>query len=185
MTKRGKGGLSPEDATLWEAVRRTIRPLRSTKGKTPESPDRQAADKGRQSPKPSTAFQSRAQHPKEALAPEIIERKEWRRIAAGKLAIGRRLDLHGKDRQSAHRLVNQALRQARDDGIRVVLVVTGKGTARAGEGGTTGESGVLKRELPHWLSSGSLRAIVRAFGEAHARHGGAGATYVLLRRKKK
>jgi DNA-nicking Smr family endonuclease len=64
-----------------------------------------------------------------------------------------------------------------------VLVITGKG-ARLAAGAAQGESprGVLRRNVPLWLAEPDLRAIVTGFSEASARHGGAGALYVRLRK---
>src|SRR5690606_40629743 len=61
-------------------------------------------------------------------------------------------------------------------GRRCVLVVTGKGRGRE-------ESGVLRRQVPHWLNQPSLRARILAFDYARPEHGGMGALYLLLDRK--
>ena len=57
-----------------------------------------------------------------------------------------------------------------------MLVITGKG-AREGEG-------VLRRAVPRWLGEPGCRARVLAVAPAQPRHGGEGALYVLLRRKR-
>jgi DNA-nicking Smr family endonuclease len=62
------------------------------------------------------------------------------------------------------------------DGGRVALVITGKGTMKGG-------GGILRGELPRWLSEGALARSVLAWRPAARRHGGEGAFYVLLRRK--
>jgi DNA-nicking Smr family endonuclease len=61
-----------------------------------------------------------------------------------------------------------------------VLVITGKGTV-APKGM---ERGVLKREVPLWLGSAEFRRLVIGFEEAASRHGGSGALYVRVRRKR-
>jgi len=60
-----------------------------------------------------------------------------------------------------------------------VLVITGKGGA---EDGDASARGVLRRQVPLWLSASGLREAVIAFAPAAAEHGGAGALYVRLRR---
>jgi DNA-nicking Smr family endonuclease len=45
-------------------------------------------------------------------------------------------------------------------------------------------SGVLRREVPQWLNQRELRGRIVSFVEAQPRHGGAGALYVLLRRRR-
>ena len=65
-------------------------------------------------------------------------------------------------------------------GTKLALVVTGKGLA--GLAVHAEERGVLRRSVPHWLRLPDLRPLVVGFEEAQARHGGAGALYVRLRR---
>ena len=70
------------------------------------------------------------------------------------------------------------LRSQQASGARIVLVVTGKG--REGSEGR----GVLRESVPHWLAGGKLRPFVVGFEEAHRRHGGGGALYVRIRRRR-
>ena len=65
--------------------------------------------------------------------------------------------------------------QARDRGQRMVLVITGKGGP---------EGGALKRLVPMWLATAPLAAKIAAAAPARPHHGGAGALYVYLRRKR-
>ncbi|HVT56542.1 MAG TPA: Smr/MutS family protein, partial [Xanthobacteraceae bacterium] len=98
----------------------------------------------------------------------------------GSQEIEAKLDLHGyKLADAKHRLADFLERaQAREKSL--VLVITGKGTA-APKGA---ERGVLKREVPMWLSQPEFRALVIGFEEAASKHGGAGALYVRVRRRK-
>ena len=59
----------------------------------------------------------------------------------------------------------------------MLLVITGKGSP--GSGG-----GVLRRNLPRWLMSGEHAHRVLKIEGAQPRHGGSGAYYVLLRRRR-
>jgi len=43
---------------------------------------------------------------------------------------------------------------------------------------------VLRRQVPLWLRSAELREIVIGFDWAHAAHGGEGALYVRIRRRR-
>jgi DNA-nicking Smr family endonuclease len=47
-----------------------------------------------------------------------------------------------------------------------------------------GAGGVLRAQVPRWLNEPANRARVLAFDYAQPKHGGLGAIYVLLRRKK-
>ena len=59
-----------------------------------------------------------------------------------------------------------------------MLVITGKGKV----GGSEDERGVLRRQVPQWLSLPEFRSLVVGFEEAHIGHGGEGALYVRVRR---
>jgi DNA-nicking Smr family endonuclease len=54
-----------------------------------------------------------------------------------------------------------------------VAIVTGKGS---------GEGGILRRELPHWLNLPSVRPLI--LGAAHPHRANTGAIHLLLRRRK-
>jgi DNA-nicking Smr family endonuclease len=71
--------------------------------------------------------------------------------------------------------VREALIGAAEAGLRCALVIHGRGQRS--------ESGpVLKQALTRWLAEPPLGARVMAFASATPADGGAGATYVLLRR---
>lgn len=96
----------------------------------------------------------------------------------GKLDVGAKLDLHGYTQDAARAALTRFLLHARADGVRVALVVTGKGgRLRSGETAP----GILKQRLPEWLSGADLRPLLSGYAEAHQRHGGGGAYYVFLR----
>jgi DNA-nicking Smr family endonuclease len=48
----------------------------------------------------------------------------------------------------------------------------------------TGKSGVLRRQVPHWLALPDFRALLIGFEQAAIRHGGEGALYLRLRRSR-
>jgi DNA-nicking Smr family endonuclease len=117
------------------------------------------------------------------LAPESRERLHRtaeRNMRRGSVEVAGRLDLHGLNRDEAHRAVTRFLSGLAADGGRLALVITGKGTTK---GGATREQGVLRSELPRWLAEGALARSVLAWRPAAPRHGGEGAFYVLLRRR--
>jgi DNA-nicking Smr family endonuclease len=111
------------------------------------------------------------------LAP--LGRKMRQRIARGSQAIGGRLDLHGLTQHQAHDALVGFLRSAQDRGHGLVLVITGKGMP-----GDSGDRGVLRRQVPHWLRLPGFRDVVLGFECAHVAHGGDGALYVRLRRRR-
>jgi DNA-nicking Smr family endonuclease len=54
-------------------------------------------------------------------------------------------------------------------------VITGKGVQG---------DGVLRRRVPEWLAAPHLSHMIAGVAEAHRRHGGAGALYVALKKKR-
>jgi DNA-nicking Smr family endonuclease len=69
-------------------------------------------------------------------------------------------------------------------GLRLVLVITGKGKAHDDHGPIPTRTGILRHQVPQWLNSGALRALILQVTEAHRSHGGGGAYYVYLKRRK-
>ncbi len=115
-----------------------------------------------------------------AAAPPLapIGRRERAQLSRGRKEIDARLDLHGMTQTRAHRALSDFLRRAHIDGLTFVLVITGKGSAAAAHSGR----GVLRRQVPQWLSLPEFRTLVVGFEEAHIGHGGEGALYVRIRR---
>jgi DNA-nicking Smr family endonuclease len=107
--------------------------------------------------------------------PVGLDRRTWLRLKRGQVAIEQILDLHGRTQDEAHGALARFLGSARAAGCRCVLVVTGKGL---------GSGGTLRHMVPRWLNEGANREHIVAFSPAQARHGGAGALYILLRRQR-
>ena len=106
-----------------------------------------------------------------------MDRKTFGRMKRGKMAPDARLDLHGMTQARAHEALTGFILLSHQIGRRLVLVITGKGAGPA-------MGGVLRQQVPHWLSLPPLRPLVLQLAEAHLSHGGAGAIYVYLRRQK-
>ncbi len=113
------------------------------------------------------------------LAP--IEKRFRQRLIRGRREISTKLDLHGMRQTQAHASLIEILRRAQNNDEKLVLVVTGKGRAKSS---SDEEVGILKRMVPHWLAATELRSIVLGFEPASAIHGGDGALYVRIRRKR-
>jgi DNA-nicking Smr family endonuclease len=171
--------LSLEERVLWATVTKTIMPLREAPARHEDDAVELAA--------PARSLSSAArsirigpggsENRPPPLAP--LGRRLKKRMGRGKEAIDGRLDLHGLTQSQAHAALLHFLRSASVRGARLVLVVTGKG-ARAGEG----ERGVLKRAVPQWLGLPEFRAFVIGYEDAHLVHGGEGALYIRIRRKR-
>jgi DNA-nicking Smr family endonuclease len=121
------------------------------------------------------------------LAPGVDRRLQVR-LKRGQVPIEGRMDLHGMGRDQAQDVLNGFLARSEAMGHRCVLVITGKGRPDwqkprepFGEGR---EIGVIRRLLPGWLRDGANAGRVLAFSVAQPKDGGAGAWYVLLRRRR-
>jgi DNA-nicking Smr family endonuclease len=172
--------LSDEEEELWTGIARSITPLRPAKvaAKSSKSPpaDKEASPAV---PRPVVVHPNKSPPAKSPLAP--FDRRLKQRVARGREPIEARIDLHGLTQTQAHTALLRFLRHAQADGVKIALIVTGKG-ARGSEHGGAGERGVLKRQVPMWLSLPEFRPLVVGIEDAHAFHGGQGALYVRIRR---
>jgi DNA-nicking Smr family endonuclease len=184
--KGGRRRLSDDEQTLWTTVTRSVAPLRRSRIETvapDEAPAEPAASAKPVKPvkvqSPPPAPPSRSKPP--PLAP--LDRRMRQRLAREQESIDRRIDLHGLKQDEAHAALRRFLRGAQAEGARIVLVITGKG-ARAPNGARDpyDERGVLRRQVPLWLESADLRALIVGFETAGLGHGGEGALYVRIRR---
>ena len=85
-------------------------------------------------------------------------------------------------REDAHNALLAFMKHSIANKRRVVLVITGKGKTKEDEGPIPVRRGVLKHNVPQWLSMPPLNSVVLQVAQAHVSHGGAGAYYVYLRR---
>lgn len=183
---RRKRGLSEEERALWESVARQIKPLRkkprAPKPETGPAADATAAPKAVSRKSPASAGMVSPQKPSAPAAPPLapIGRRERSQLSRGRKDIDARLDLHGMTQTRAHHALSNFLQRAHRDGLTFVLVITGKGRTTAAQS----ERGVLRRQVPQWLSLPEFRSLVVGFEEAHIGHGGEGALYVRIRRAK-
>lgn len=190
----GKGRLrrlSAEEIALWLAVAKTVSPRPSSVLPQPlatlapltETLAVEFAAAGKmvtEKPKPKPAAAERKSPP---LAP--LERRLRQKLSRGRVAPDAVIDLHGMRRQEAFVALRQFLTQAQREGAKLVLVVTGKGRSPETGGFLEDEAaGVLRRSVPHWLRGPEYHAIIVGFEEASRPHGGAGALYVRLRRRR-
>src|SRR6202158_1243933 len=179
---RRKRNLSEEERALWESVAKQTKPLRKKTrvAKTPvdsSAPEKPALAKlttPQKSP-PLAVRSAKSEAP--PLAP--LGRRERSQLSRGRKEIDARLDLHGMTQTRAHRALSGFLRRAHHDGLTFVLIITGKGKM-----GAESERGILRRQVPQWLSLPEFRSLVVGFEEAHVGHGGEGALYVRIRRSK-
>lgn len=214
MSTAGRGRrrrLGPEERLLWERVAATADPLRpAAKPPTsetaltppPEQPSEPARPCHREvapsfPPKTPPARPLTSPPAKSPLSrvvwaaadaepvgrPEAgLDRRTAERLRKGVREPDARIDLHGMTADRAHRACLQFLAGAAARGDRVVLVITGKGK-RDEHGYVTGR-GILRESLPGWLRASPLGHSIVGIYQAHRRHGGEGAFYVYLKRRR-
>ena len=206
--KPGKPQPVEDDAALWEAFTRHIDPvelkgrvphtesdllegmLRRERARTAPLRETQPGKPGKQTIPSRPASQPATQPP--APQSNHMDGRSVRRIGNGRDGIDARIDLHGMRQSEAHSALRVFLFRAVAKGHRMVLVITGKGRPRTSSDGSLGpfvhegamERGILRRNVPLWLNEPDLRTIVVGYTPAHIRHGGDGALYVQLRRRR-
>jgi DNA-nicking Smr family endonuclease len=111
-----------------------------------------------------------------------MDAKTHGKMTRGKLQPEARIDLHGMTLSEAHPELIRFILGAQAAGLRLVLVITGKGKRRDDDGPIPQRTGALRHQVPGWLRLPPLGAAVLQVTEAHQRHGGSGAYYVYLRR---
>ena len=168
--------LSDHDRRAWALVARTVRPApgQSIPEADPAPEVREAAHlvSHRTPPAPHTHRPpARARNVSSPLA-DVSNHRPVRR---GQLDVEARLDLHGHTQDTAFRELAGFLLTQRAMGARCVLVITGKG--RLG-------GGVLRSRFLDWIGSAEIRPLLAGYSRAHARHGGEGACYLLLKAKR-
>ena len=127
---------------------------------------------------------------KRATAPAGVDGNTQERLRKGQLDPDARIDLHGMTEDVAHDRLLAFLRNAQRGGARLALVITGKGAPVRDEhapfdmDADRRARGVLKSLVPRWLGEPDFAALIADTRTAHRRHGGSGALYVYLRKRK-
>jgi DNA-nicking Smr family endonuclease len=91
------------------------------------------------------------------------------------------VDLHGHDLGSAYSLLDSRLEQAIAMGARLLLLITGKPPTSRDR---PVRRGAIRAAVGDWLAASRHASDIAAVRAAHPRHGGAGALYIILRRRK-
>lgn len=192
--------LRPEEEELWSAVARTARamhPRAQALHRVAELPAHPVPDPAPPKPHhpvlptfrlgakagPATAIDL-APTPAQTLSaqPLRMDAKTHGKMTRGRLVPEARLDLHGLTLAEAQPELVRFVLNAQSGGLRLVLVITGKGKVRDDQGPIPQRTGLLRHQVPLWLHQAPLGPAVLQVTEAHLKHGGAGAYYVYLRR---
>jgi DNA-nicking Smr family endonuclease len=201
MTRRRT--LRPDEDEIWQAVARTARPMpgRALRQRpadpeaapvplVPPRPDRAEPVQpvtpfriGERAPAAGTRIDVAPASPgRPSPASLRMDRRAFAALVRGRTAPESRIDLHGLTLAEAQPELVRFVLNAHAAGQRLVLVITGKGRPRDGDGPIPVRPGALRHHVPLWLGQAPLVHVVQQVVEAHLRHGGAGALYVYLRR---
>jgi DNA-nicking Smr family endonuclease len=182
-----KRDLREDERELWEHVTRDVRKprARTAKPKPPAEAKPTVRHKAADTPARTVAPSA----VKRAPPPFGVDGATAERLRRGKIEPDATIDLHGMTQAQAHTRLVAFVRRGHEIGNRCVLVITGKGSPAAREDAGRGfvmpersKAGVLRTLVPLWLEE--LRALVTGVQSAHQKHGGGGAFYVYLKRKR-
>lgn len=212
--------LAPDEQALWALVAATVTPLHPERNPLPPSgelPGSQPKARPVPDPLPETAKPvsqppvRTGVGPRRAAAvpppptavrqprasPETLDSSWDRHISSGRIVPDIVIDLHGLRRDAARQLLYRRVVDACDRGLRVILVITGKGdnpgpspadlmpgNPNEGRHGSAPIRGAIRADLPRWLGEEGLSTRIAAVRRAHPRHGGAGAAYLVLKRRR-
>ena len=200
VSRRRARPLTEEENKLWRAVVKDAKPLPRRRRKSAvELPLAEAAELAAIVPPPIRTAPAAPLPPKAAKtrAPEPplltgLDRRVSQRLARGQMEVEATLDLHGHSQHEAHEALLSFLSRSRARGLRCLLVITGKGASPYARHTLHGASfyevperqGVLRSAVPRWLEEAAFRIHLSGFQPAHPKHGGGGAFYIWLRRKR-
>ncbi|WP_026017280.1 Smr/MutS family protein [Bartonella birtlesii] len=183
--RQKSGSLTSRDRLLWERVCRTVTPLHdklhSSLTKDAENIDNKKQHVipifllSQENQQKQTVVKTEKKASAQAHKIHFFDRVAHRKIAKGHYPIEARLDLHGCMQEEAYFFLKEFLQTSQQNGLRYVLVITGKGRS-------PGSDGALYKFVPRWLSTPTFRYYVHAFEQAARQHGGDGALYIWLRR---
>jgi DNA-nicking Smr family endonuclease len=183
----GQGYIKPmvknvgiKDAGLFSAAMADVKPLEDRRRLTQTAPAKATPVVAKPPPMKQTAAVQA--EPDLGADDKSFDRDVSRALSRGKLSPEATLDLHGMTLAVAERAVSRFLARVVERDHRVVLVVTGKGLRE--EGGRR-VGGRIRAEFIGWLNRADNRGLVRSVRPAHPNHGGSGAFYLLLRRRKR
>ena len=175
--------LSAEERALWRKVVATVRPLAGMSAPEPEAPaEPEAALKPAASPAPASIARAAV---RKARPGTTLDATWDRRLARGLVAPDCIVDLHGHSLAEAYDRLDRRLEQAIAQGDRVLLLITGKPPADHGRHAVRpAVRGAIRAAVGDWLAHSRHAAEIAAVRNAAPRHGGAGALYIVLRRKR-
>lgn len=119
--------------------------------------------------------------PRTAAPRDTLDGSWDKRLSKGDVTPDVTIDLHGETLATAHARLNRGLEAAIRRGDRTILLITGRPAMDNPRLPPTSR-GVIRASVTDWLSVSAYADRIAAIRNAHPRHGGAGALYIILRR---
>jgi len=171
--------LSAEEQALWARVTATVTPMEGKSADTAAMQLDGLAPLPKRKPIARSLPQPKPARLNESPPPDTLDGGWDRRLRKGGVSPDRTIDLHGHTLATAAGALEHALARAIADDVRVLLEITGKPPKPDTKG-----RGLIRANIGVWLGSSGYRDRIAAVRNAHPRHGGSGALYVILRRKR-
>ncbi len=181
---------SSDDHNVWVLYTKKVKPVKQ-KRKTrlkqitsdkPEKPLAKVATPQNINPEtlPATGSNLSQEQERRALSSDQIraiqfDKRTERALRQGAITLDGKIDLHGLFQSEAHEVLLKFIEVHVKKGSKHLLVITGKGRP---------SPGVLRTKFADWLYNSPFRPQILSIRQAALRHGGEGAFYVILRRKK-
>ena len=109
-------------------------------------------------------------------------------LKRGKINVDRRIDLHGYGLIEAHEKFISEVKKNYDKNKRCLLIITGKGVHKKieNEQGASPKLfyGKIKNSIINWINEDDINKYILTYQDAGFEHGGDGALFVYLRKKK-
>ena len=114
-----------------------------------------------------------------------MDSKLHNKLKQGKIRPEAKLDLHGLNLAQAQPVLTKFVLNAHGRGLRLILIITGKGKNSEDNDVIPRRRGVLRAAVPNWLGMEPLSSKILQTTNAHVKHGGGGAFYIYLRKQGK
>jgi len=171
--------LNEAERALWTRVVESVKPLRAAPPAATAAAPVEAQPTVSPSP-PLRRSPLKAAPPPKAQPGTTLDASWDRRLSRGLVQPEMSVDLHGHNLATAYSLLDDRLDRALASGVRVLLLITGK----APKGEPPIARGRIRAAVGDWLGASRHAGNIAAVRNAHPRHGGAGALYIILRRQR-
>lgn len=171
--------LSADEQALWDRVVASVTPLHPRTAAPP--PPLAAPATARRAPAPPRAVPPAGKAVPAPVPGETLDGSWDRRLSRGLVQPDATVDLHGHNLATAYDLLDRRLEQGISDGARLILLITGKPPSEARK---PSGRGAIRAAVGDWLGASRHAGAIAAVRGAHPRHGGSGALYIILRRKR-